>query len=129
LLSDAAEPWTREFRAELERQTSANDLERIASQWRLSNAEAARIFGVSRQAFSKWLRDGVPPDREAVVADLAAACELLHRYVRPDRIPAVVRREASALKDRSLLGLAKAGETAEMLSAVRTMFDLRRVQP
>jgi hypothetical protein len=129
LLETAVRPWTREFLSELERKTSAGDLERIVSQWRLSNAEAASIFGVTRQAFSKWLHDGVPPEREPMVADLAATCELLVRYVRPERIPAVVRRPASALKNRSLLEMAKTGDTAGVLSAVRSMFDLRRVQP
>jgi hypothetical protein len=129
LLVTAPRPWTREFVAELARRRSASDLERIVAQWRLSNAEAARIFGVSRQAFAKWLDGGVPADREPAVADLGAACEILDRYVRHDRIAAVVRRPAEAMKGRSLLDLALSGDTTGVLRAVRSMFDLRRVQP
>lgn len=69
------------------------------------------------------------PHREPPIADLDAATDLLERYVRPDRIPAVVRREAPVLGGASLLDLARAGRTAEVLQSVRTMFDLRRVQP
>ncbi len=37
--------------------------------WGLSQAEAARPFGVSRQAVGKWLRQGAPPDRAGAMAD------------------------------------------------------------
>ncbi len=129
ILDGADESWARRFVAEVDRRGSMSRLERFTSRWRLSNAGAAEIFGVSRQAFSKWLSDGPPADREVPIADLDAATEILERYLRTDRIPAVVRREAPALGGRSLVQLARAGRTAEVLDAVRTMFDLRRVQP
>jgi hypothetical protein len=96
---------------------------------RLSNAEAARLFGVSRQAFSKWLESGVPADRVPAVADLAAATDLLDRRIKRERIPAVVRRTSPLLQGRSLLEMAEAGEHAAVRAAVASMFDLRRVQP
>jgi len=87
------------------------------------------MFGVSRQAVAKWMSDGVPPDRQVHLAELDSATELLERYVRPERIPAIVRRAAPALSGKSLLDLASQGQTAEVLEVVREMFDLRRVQP
>lgn len=129
-LFDAADDeWARGFVAEVERRSATGRLERLTARWRLSNAAAAEVFGVSRQAFSKWLRDGPPAEREPPIADLDAATDLLERYVRADRIPAVVRREAPALGGTSLLAMARAGRTTEVLQAVRAMFDLRRVQP
>jgi hypothetical protein len=129
ILAGADASWARRFAAEIDRREAAGRLERLTSRWQLSNAAAAEIFGVSRQAFSKWLANGPPAEREGPIADLDAATELLERYLRPDRIPAVVRRPASALGGQSLLQLARSGNSAEVLNAVRTMFDLRRVQP
>jgi hypothetical protein len=129
ILAGADQSWARRFVAEVDRQEATGRLERLTSRWQISNATAAEIFGVSRQAFSKWLAKGPPADREGPIADLDAVTELLERYLRPDRIPAVVRRAAPALGGRSILQLARTGDSAEVLRAVRTMFDLRRVQP
>lgn len=54
---------------------------------------------------------------------------LLEGRVRPERIADVVRRPADQLGGRSLLDLAKEGRTDEVRQAIRTMFDLRRIQP
>ena len=121
--------WTRRFLDELDRTVRKAPLERFVELWGLSNAAAAMVFGVSRQAFSKWLRAGPPAARAAAIGDLAAATDLLDRYVKRERIPAVVRRPAPMLGDRSLLDIASEGETRRVLEAVETMFDLRRVQP
>jgi hypothetical protein len=129
-IAAAADPeWTRRFVDELDRTVRTEPLERFTELWGLSNAGAANVFGVSRQAFSKWLKTGPPASRAAAVADLAAATDLLDRYVKRERIPAVARRRASMLGDRSLLDLASAGETGQVAEAVAQMFDLRRVQP
>ncbi|MEO6821807.1 MAG: hypothetical protein ABI468_04950, partial [Candidatus Nanopelagicales bacterium] len=72
---------------------------------------------------------GVPADRSVAMADLAAATDVLERYVRRDRIPAVVRRPADMLGGVSLLDLAQTGDTASVRRQVAAMFDLRRVQP
>ena len=39
--------------------------------------DAARAFGISRQAVSKWFANGVPADRADTIADLGAATDLL----------------------------------------------------
>ena len=63
------------------------------------------------------------------MADLAAATDLLDRYVKRERIPAVVRRSAPVLDGNSLLDLAAAGDTRTVAESVSAMLDLRRVQP
>ena len=78
---------------------------RTTETWDLSQAEAARLFGVSRQAVGKWRRHGVPRERAGAVADLAAATDLLVRHLKRDRIPAVVRRPIPALDGVSLVEL------------------------
>jgi len=126
----AADPsWTRRFVDELDRTVRTDPLERFTELWDLSNSAAAGVFGVSRQAFSKWLKTGPPAGRSESVANLSAATDRLDRHIKRERIPAVVRRSAPALGDRSLLDLASAGETQKVAEAVEAMFDLRRVQP
>lgn len=92
--------WLDEFAESLDRHRAAQSFARVLSVWDLSRAEAARCFGVSRQALSKWLGQGVPAERAATVADLAAATDLLVHHLQRDRIPAVVRRPAGALGNR-----------------------------
>ena len=121
--------WARSLVDELDRAVRTEPLDRFVELWDVSNAGAARVFGVSRQAFSKWLKTGPPAARAAAIADLASATDILDRHVKRERIPAVVRRRARALGNRSLLEMAESGETEAVAVAVRDMFDLRRVQP
>jgi hypothetical protein len=121
--------WTRQLVDELDRAVRTDPLDRFVRLWGLSNAAAARVFGVSRQAFSKWRTAGPPAIRAGSVADLASATDLLDRYVKRERIPAVVRRPAEQFGGRSLLDIAEEGDTRALLEHVATMFDLRRTQP
>ena len=114
--------WLDEFAASLDRHRAAQSFARVLSAWDLSRSEAARYFGVTRQALSKWLRQGVPAERAEAVADLAAATDLLVHHLKRDRIPAVVRRPAPQLGNRSLLDLLAAGDTRAVLEACRAMF-------
>ena len=107
---------------------SASELARTIEVWQLSQAKAAASFRVSRQAFGKWLQRGVPADHAVAVADMRAATDLLERYLKRDRIPAVVRRPMPALDGVSLLDLLGEGDTGNLLSACRDMFDFGRVQ-
>ena len=107
---------------------SALELARTIEVWQLSQAKAAASFRVSRQAFGKWLRRGVPADHAVAVADMRAATDLLERYLKRDRIPAVVRRPMPALEGVSLVDLLGRGDTGSLLSACRDMFDFGRVQ-
>jgi hypothetical protein len=112
----------------LDKRLAASGLERFTQLWDLSGADAARIFGVSRQAFTKWLHDGPPLDRAAAVAALEDTTDVLTRYIKRDRIPVVVRRPADMLGGASLLQLIEKGQFEEALRAARSMLDLRRIQ-
>jgi len=115
------------FLTELDHITQRSQLARVLDVWSLSVADAGRIFGVSRQAVDKWLSRGVPEQRRQVVADLEAVTDLLVRYLKRDRVPAVVRRPADRLDGASMLDLARTGRTSELVAYTREMFDLRRV--
>ncbi len=119
--------WLSAFAGELESRALADQLPRFLGLWGLSQSEAARLFGVSRQALSKWATQGVPAPRMESVADLAAATDVLVRYVKVDRIPAVVRRRADRLDGRSLLDLVAEGDSRGVLEACRAMFDFSTV--
>ena len=121
--------WLREVVSQLDATMQRSALERMIALWGVSSAEAAGFFGISRQAFAKWLRVGPPADRAPAVAALEDATELLARHLKRERIPAVVRRQSALTGERSLLQMAAAGEHERILGAVRTMFDLRRIQP
>jgi hypothetical protein len=126
---EADDAWTLEFLSALESHVRTRPLDRVMAAWDLSAAATGRIFGVSRQAVAKWRGSGVPEDRALALADLAAATDVLERYVRLDRIPAVVRRPADLLGGLSLLELAEAGRFADVRRGAAAMLDLRRVAP
>ena len=111
----------------LDQLRAVHPLDRVMQAWDLSHADVGRLFSISRQAIAKWLNVGVPAERATAVADMAAATDLLQRYLKPDRIPAVVRRAAPAIGGRSLLDLASAGETAAVIVACRAMFQFANV--
>jgi transcriptional regulator with XRE-family HTH domain len=120
--------WLDDFAEHLDRRRSGQSLERTLAVWDLSQSDAARLFGVSRQALGKWLHQGVPADRAEVIANLAAATDLLLHHLKRDRIPAVVRRTAANLDDRSLLDLLAQEQSAALLQACRQMFDFASAQ-
>ena len=119
--------WLDAFADSLDRRRSGGALARIFEVWDLSQAEAARLFGVSRQAVGKWLRQGVPAERAGAVSDLAAATDLLVHYLKRDRIPAVVRRPIQSLGGLSLVNLLARGDTRAVVAACRGMFRFGRV--
>jgi hypothetical protein len=123
------ERWLRTLIDDLDQRIRSRPLERLLTLWNLSAAQGAQLFGISRQAFMKWLKAGPPAERAEAVAALAAATDLLDRHLKRERIAAVVRRKAPQLAGKSLLELANAGEYTKVRSAVEMMFDLRRVQP
>lgn len=118
--------WLDRFTDELYHQRSAAGLTRILEVWGLSQADAARLFGVTRQAVAKWAGRGVPAERAAVVGDLAATTDVLVHYLKLDRIRAVVRRPADGAGGATLLELA-ASDPAAALQECRAMFDFAAV--
>jgi len=119
--------WLDAFTESLDRRRSRESFARTIEVWNLSQAEAARFFGVSRQAVGKWLRHGVPPERAGAVSDLAAATDLLVLHLKRDRIPAVVRRPIQVLNGITLIDLLAQGDTRTLLATCRDMFRFERV--
>ncbi len=122
LVAEHDGPWVIRFAEELERRLGGRDLDRIMQRWNLSRAELGSLFGVSRQAVSRWIVGGVPAERAEQVADVAAITDLLERHLKRDRIPAVVRRRAPALGGSSLIDLVSAGSHRDALRLTREMF-------
>ena len=114
--------WLDAFTESLARRRASRSFARTIEVWGLSQAEAARLFGVSRQAIGKWLYQGIPPERARAISDLAVATDLLVRYLKRDRIPAVVRRPIPALDEASLVDLLARGDTRMLLTTCRDMF-------
>lgn len=129
LVRSADADWVRHLVDALDREVRTEPLRRTIKLWDMSNAAAARLFGVSRQAFSKWLAGGPPANRADDVARVASITDLLDRYVKRERIPAVVRRPAPILGGRSIIEMVEAGEYAGAAVSVGEMFDLGRLQP
>jgi len=129
-LIDSADPdWLRELIDLLDREVRTSPLERLVTHWELSNAAAARLFGVSRQAFAKWLHNGPPAERVDDVTTVDNITILLDRYVKRERIAAVVRRPSTNLDGRSILETLEDGDYQEAERSIRSTFDLRRIQP
>jgi transcriptional regulator with XRE-family HTH domain len=98
-------------------------LERIASVLGVSRTELARLFGVRRQAVEQWERRGVPGERQEKLATLDEIADLLTAKLKPDRIPAIVRRHAPAYGGRSILEAIAAGDDVLVLDELRDAFD------
>lgn len=129
LLESADAEWLRDLVDVLDREIRTDPLRRLVALWDLSNAAAGRIFGVSRQAFSKWLSSGPPADRLDDIVEVDNITSLLDRYVKRERIPAVVRRPAPKLGGRSLIEALEAGEYEQAADVMTETFDIRRLQP
>jgi predicted transcriptional regulator len=119
--------WLDAFSSHLDRHRAGHVLAGILSTWDLSQAETARLIGISRQAIGKWIDRGAPPDRAEMISDLAAATDLLVHYVKRDRIPAVVRRPIPAKNNVSIVDLLERGDTQLILATCREMFDFQQV--
>lgn len=121
LLAEHDDDWVLRLADELDRHLSGRHLERTMRLWHLSRTELGSLFGVSRQAVSNWIRDGVPAERTEQVADVEAITDLLDRYLKRERIPAVVRRRAPRLEGASLIEFIASGRSSEALRLTRTM--------
>ncbi len=118
--------WLDAFTENLDRRRARDGFARTLKVWNISQTEAARVFGVSRQAVSKWLRQGIPPERATAISDLAAATDLLVLHLKRDRIPAVVRRPIQTLGGVTLMDLLAQGDTRTLLETCRDMFRFER---
>jgi len=113
----------------LDHQLNAGPLQRTVRLWDISATRLGEMFGISRQAASKWLSDGAPAGRRDQVALLGQATDLLDQWVKRERIPAVVRRPVEQLGGRSRLDVALAGEFGLLRDELADTFDLTRIAP
>lgn len=113
----------------LDHQLNASPLQRTVRLWDISASQLGEMFGISRQAASKWLSDGAPAGRRDQVALLGQATDLLDQWVKRERIPAVVRRPVEQLGGRTRLEVALAGEFELLRDELADTFDLTRVAP
>lgn len=104
-------------------------LETLAESWGLSEADTARVLGISPVTLRRYRRTGVPTTQTPAIAALSAATAILRQHVRGGQVPEVVRRPATDLGGRSLLDLALAGDYDDVLQSVERTFDLGRVAP
>src|SRR6266542_4942741 len=98
-------------------------LDPIASSLELSETELGRLFGVSRQAVGQWRERGVPSNRMAKVATVAAICDLLDHRLKGERIPGIARRPARAYGGLSMLEMIERDRQDDLQAKVRRSFD------
>ena len=113
----------------LDHQLNASPLQRTVRLWDISASQLGEMFGISRQAASKWLSEGAPAGRRDQVALLGQATDLLDQWVKRERIPAVVRRPVERLEGRTRLDVALAGEFELLRDELADTFDLTRIAP
>lgn len=102
---------------------SASPLEEVIDAFDLSLTDAGRLFGVTRQAASQWLDEGVPSDRQAKVTSVAQVASLLRNHLVPQRIPGIARKPADAYGGRSMLEMIEGDEHLALLDITRRSFD------
>ncbi len=98
-------------------------LDPVSETFELSETELGRLFGVSRQAVGQWRERGVPSNRMAKLATVAAICDLLHHQLKPERIPGIARRPAKAYGGLSMLEMIERDRQDELQAEVRRSFD------
>jgi hypothetical protein len=114
---------------QLDQELASRPLDRIARLWDVSASQIGKMFGVSRQATTTWLRDGPPAARADQVALLDQSTNLLEQWIKRERIPAVVRRPIDQLGGRSRLEVALAGEFELLRDELNDTFDVSRIAP
>lgn len=87
--------------------------------WGLSQAERERIFDGPDSVVDKWRQRG---GLSEAIADLDVATDLLCHYLKPDRIPTVVRKAIPARGDVSLLKMLEQGDAKTLIATCRDMF-------
>jgi len=102
---------------------SVSPLEEVVEVFDLSYTDTGRLFGVTRQAVSHWLVEGIPADRTSKVTTIAQIGSILRHYLVPERIPGIARKPASAYSGRSMLEMIAEDDHLELLEITRRSFD------
>ena len=79
------------------------ELDTIQGIFGLSDAELAKLFGVSRAAVAKWRVRGVPVERVAEVDRVSELATYFRRRFIPARIPQIVRNPGKGFAGKSVL--------------------------
>lgn len=88
-------------------------LSEIRSILGLSEHELAELFGVRRESVMGWRRNGIPQTRQASVGRLLDLARVLHRDLKPERIPEIVRTHDDWLTHGTMLAtIAREGPDA-----------------
>jgi len=115
--------FLRSVRRALDAVEEGDPLRDVQAALDLNLTELGELFGVSRQAAAQWVGRGVPGDRQAKVATVAAACDLLERKLKPGRLPGIARRPARAYGGRTMLQVIADDDHDWLLDSVRESFD------
>jgi hypothetical protein len=76
-----------------------SNLRQIQATLQLSAVEAAVMFGVTRQALTKWFKRGVPASRAAKVDRIALVVTQLAKRFRSHQIPRFAREGAEEIAE------------------------------
>jgi hypothetical protein len=96
--------------------------ERVRDAFGLSEAELARLFGVTRQAVAQW--HDFPAGKRAKAATVLSIADLLTYRLKPGRLPMVARKPAQAYGGLTMLDLIAADRHEELLTLSRSSFDV-----
>lgn len=89
------------------------------STWCLDSAETDRIFDGPDSVVGTWRQSG---GLSKALAEIDTATNLLRHYLKPDRIPTVVRKSIPARGDVSLLAMLEQGDAKKLMATCRDMF-------
>lgn len=98
-------------------------LDPIAETFELTETELGKLFGVSRQAVGQWRERGVPSNRMAKVATVAAIGDLLRHRLKAERIPGIARRPADVYGGLSMLEMIERDRQDDLQAEIRRSFD------
>jgi hypothetical protein len=99
---------------------SAAYLHYCLNAWNASNAAGGEIFGVTRQAFAKWIRYGMPVARSAEAAALADATERVCA-TSPTRIAVLLHRPMTNDGQTLMSMMRQAGDPWVSARLIRTL--------
>jgi hypothetical protein len=114
--------FLRRVRFQLNHPDTMNPLRRIMEAFDLTKTDTAHLFGVTRQAISQWLDDGVPVDRQEKLTALLALLDILQRKLKADRLPGIARRAAEAYGGLTMMEMIAADRHDELLAITRASF-------
>jgi len=114
-------PRLARIEAALER-TPLSAPDRICAAFGLSDAELARLFGVTRQAVAQWQE--FPAAKRAKAASVLSLADLLTYRLQPGRLHLVARKPAAAYDGLTMLEMIGADRHEELLRLTRESFDL-----